>query len=620
MLEKQKPDGGEKEATPAPTLISETMAPTTDEDREKELERRLAMLGGDVEEEAVKEEEEKEDNSNNLMSFDPLPVSVAPAPTPVVESAPEPAAAPTAVKPNKSALLARIMAAQERAKQAQMKQSSAAPVQHTSTTVLPAPEQVALNAEQEKEKMMRALSGIVDDEVGKEIAPEEDLKPPPLPPPPQFTESQTEGPPVMMPPPTMMAPPPTMMAPPLSAPPTTTMPPPPSFDIFEQQQAKEDNIAPPMLPPAFDAIENDILGFPDAQAPSAPPTEESLMDNFDGITPMAPPPTYPGEQVDVDAGVFEFDIDGNPLSPEERRKMMEEQRAIMEQIQKQASENKASEAAVRANAFETRMMANQTGGNTARTSSAAPSSDISAAIDLGSIDPAEVEEQRKILEQIEKENQKARGGSVVGGYQSPAIADNAFTSEEAKQMEEDRKLAERLQNEEEEDRKLAERLQNEENAAASDYPARRRTGASSSAPAAAESESWWDSLKVGMGMSTTPEDSEEKRSAEIQVSRPPGSSSSAHRTSYGDDDYEKAGLLGGGNPREARVAESKPLFSCVVDSVYDAAAVAAAGVTSMTQGDDEEVHGVDTTSFLAVPKIGDDRGPSGSYSAIPNDD
>merc|ERR1712038_801723 len=116
---------------------------------EKELERRLAMLGGDVEEEAVKEEEEKEDNSNNLMSFDPLPVSVAPAPTPVVESAPEPAAAPTAVKPNKSALLARIMAAQERAKQAQMKQSSTAPVQHTSTTVLPAPEQVALNAEQE---------------------------------------------------------------------------------------------------------------------------------------------------------------------------------------------------------------------------------------------------------------------------------------------------------------------------------------------------------------------------------------------------------------------------------------------------------------------------------------
>ena len=97
MFEKQKPDGGEKEATPAPSLISETMAPTTDEDREKELERRLAMLGGDVEEEAVKEEEEKEDNSNNLMSFDP--VSAAPAPTPVVKSA------PAAVKPNKSALL-----------------------------------------------------------------------------------------------------------------------------------------------------------------------------------------------------------------------------------------------------------------------------------------------------------------------------------------------------------------------------------------------------------------------------------------------------------------------------------------------------------------------------------
>merc|ERR1712165_539714 len=206
---------------------------------------------------------------------------------------------------------------------------------------------------------------------------------------------------------------------------------------------------------------------------------------------------------------------------------------------------------------------------------------------------------------------------------SPVVQkDSAMASEQAKQMEEDRKLAELLQN--------------EENAAASSYPAVRRAAASGASTAEAgsswwdskEGSSWWDSLKVSMGVAADPEDTQNKRSAEIQISRPPGSMSPSQRALHGVStggsyDTEREGLIGGNggdNSRAARVAESKPLFSCVVDSVSNAAAVAAAGVTSMTQGDEEEVHGVDTTSFLAVPKIGDDRGPSGNYSAIPNDD
>jgi len=700
MLAKPKPDdGGREETSSPPPLINtiEETTTTTDEDREKELERRLAMLGGVVtgnddeqeeeKEEAVVEQQQQieEDATDNLMSFDPIPIKTpappAPAPAPVVESKPKPAA----VKPNKSALLARIMAAQERAKQAQMKQSSTAPtppVQFQTATKLPAPSELTINPEQEKEKMMKALSGVVDVEIEKETNADDDLKPPPLPPPPQFT-----APPMMAPPISTMSPPP------FTAPPTqAAMPPPPSFDIFEQMQMKEEkNIPPPpMPPPAFDAIESDILGPPEVQAPSAPP-EESLLDNFDGITPMAPPPTYPGEQVEVDdAGMFEFDIDGNPLSPEERRKMMEEQRAIMEQIKKQSIENKASEAAVRANAFETRMMANQTGGFSAPSTLREPSGVTTSveSIDFGNIDPAEVEEQRKILEAIQKKSQKdskkdyqspsmgaAEGANrtvEIGNGKKVALHGQEKTKEAIKDgsailvqcvncdnwmqvtgaaslmfcpicsvvspvIQKDSVLANEEAKQMEEDRKLAELLQNEENAAASNYPGNRRAAASSAAAPEAgsswwdsqEGSSWWDSLKVSMGVSTEPEDSQNKRSAEIQISRPPGSMSSSqralHGASTGDSyDNEREGLIGGGsgsdNPRAARVAESKPLFSCVVDSVSNAAAVAAAGVTSMTQGDEEEVHGVDTTSFLAVPKIGDDRGSSGNYSAIPNDD
>lgn len=714
MLTKPKPDDGGREDTSTPPALINTVEETTmttDEDREKELARRLEMLGGAVtstvnddemmeedlllEEELEQEpEEEKEDSANNLMSFDPLPITAPapapPAPVPVVESKPKPAA----VKPNKSALLARIMAAQERAKQAQMKQSStttAPPTQQQTAAKLPAPSELTINPEKEKEKMMKALSGIVDVEIEKETKIDDDLKPPPLPPPPQFMAPPTMAPPLnMMAPPTTatMPPPPMMMAPPPAA-----MAPPPSFDIFEQQQMKEEKNMPPppMPPPAFCQVENDILGAPHMQAPSAPPPEDSLMDNFDGITPMAPPPTYPGEQEQADdAGMFEFDIDGNPLSPEDRRKMMEEQRAIMEQIQKQATENKASEAAVRANAFETRMMANQTGGMTAPVSTREMTGVATGveSMDLGNIDPAEIEEQRKILEEIEKA-QKDKRGSGAGDYQSPsteaatasnrtveigdgkkvalhgqektkaAIKDGSamlvqcmncdnwmqvtraaslmfcpICSTVSPVMQEFSAMASEAAKQLEEDRKLAELLQNEENAAASDYPGNRSAAASrSAAPEASsswwdsqEGNGWWDSLKVSMGVSANPEDTENKRSAEIQISRPPGSMSASQRALHGVStgesyDNDRQSLIGGGNPPAARVAESKPLFSCVVDSVSNAAAVAAAGVTSYTQGEEEEeVHGIDTTSFLAVPKIGDDRGSSGNYSAIPNDD
>ena len=96
-----------------------------------------------------------------------------------------------------------------------------------------------------------------------------------------------------------------------------------------------------------------------------------------------------------------------------------------------------------------------------------------------------------------------------------------------------------------------------------------------------------------------------------------------HGHGHGNGGSERVGLLGGEDGRPAaRVAESAPLFSCIVDSVSNTAA--AVGSTLMGEhgdgDDDDEVNGVDTTSFLAVPNTGRDRDNKeggGNYFAIP---
>merc|ERR1739844_260395 len=101
-----------------------------------------------------------------------------------------------------------------------------------------------------------------------------------------------------------------------------------------------------------------------------------------------------------------------------------------------------------------------------------------------------------------------------------------------------------------------------------------------------------------------------KQGAEVSVSRPPGSVSSSqgvlHNVTTGDEGTERVGLLDSEDhgPPAARVAESKPLFSCVVDSISNTASAISTGI----MGEEEEVHGVDTTSFLSVPNVGRDRG------------
>jgi hypothetical protein len=153
------------------------------------------------------------------------------------------------------------------------------------------------------------------------------------------------------------------------------------------------------------------------------------------------------------------------------------------------------------------------------------------------------------------------------------------------------------------DQELAERLQREEYAKAGDGPRRVKKKAVE-APQKGEGQSWYDWL---MG---NPEKAEvavpARGSAELPSRQRQGGLTSATTGQEGgiisyssyDEDDERRGLVSGGGPR---VAESKSMFACVADSISMAA-------TEMMGGDDgTNVHGVDSSSLLAMPQVSRQR-------------
>uniref|UniRef100_A0A7S3Q3S0 Uncharacterized protein n=1 Tax=Chaetoceros debilis TaxID=122233 RepID=A0A7S3Q3S0_9STRA len=648
MLSKPKPSDDEI-VEEQPTLEMPAEILDTDE-KQAEIERRLAMLG-------IADEPEKEPEPTPAPDQEPEPVEVkepkAPVvPAPVVEmtapeepkvvveeakpepvkepvpepvkAAPKPVAAASSAKSNKSALLARIMAAQERAKQAQLKQAAQEQ-----------PESVQF----EKEKMLKALNGISDEDTKKKEEPlsMSSFKAPSMPPPPMPTmtmeKSGKPAPPSfemfemqMNQQPMMMAPPPP--APTMMAPPSMAMP-----------------MAPPTqaAPPAFDSISLDIFEAPTASAPpsapSAPPVEAvaqpsaDFLSDFGGIMPVAPPPMQQEENVD---DVCDYDFDGNQLSHVEKARMIEEQRAIMEQIAKEASNEKTSMAAIKADAFANRMAGN---------------GPVAAGVD--GFSASDVEEQRRIMEQIEaaakqkSEEEPSVATSSVDISSRMTCNISAVAGVDgfsASEVEEQRRIMDRIESaakpkspnlviskeeilQMEEDRKLAEALQAEDYGAAGDdgaseYPAnrsRQRTAAAGAAAAGSAEKSWWDSISDTLDsyVNGEPEIDESKRSAEIGENRGTYSPTRLHSVTTGEEGDERVGLMeggGGGDYPAARVAQGKPLFSCVVDSISNTA-------NMMLGEQDEEVHGVDTTSFLTTPNVGRNRNePAGKYYAVPEHD
>ena len=390
-------------------------------------------------------------------------------------------------------------------------------------------------------------------------------------------------------------------------PPAKEEAPPPPFETVEQQ-------ADP--PPSFDVLEDQPPAYEEMKdtAPPAPmaPAYEDLLDHaeqqnsLENIEPMQAPS-------------MEEEIMGmEGLSEEERHALIEEQRQIMAQIEQERQANAQAIANAQADAFDQRSapaVARAASDAPTRTAMHSTSEAPSRTVDLGGGQQvalhgqertrAAIEDGTAILVQcIHCQNWMQVTDTATLMYcpvcsvVSPVERQTAvLTKEEAMQLSADRRMAEQLQQEEYADQEEEE-----------------------------EEESWWDSVTSLFVSKNTgparpqPQQVSPTRRGEIGVSLPPGSIPErsgglvAARTgneeetiTFSNSFEEREGLLlnneNSGMPR-ARVAERQPLFSCVVDSVSTAASSVAGALTSTTLSEDSEgnVHGVDSSSLLAVTR------------------
>jgi hypothetical protein len=456
---------------------------------------------------------------------------------------------------------------------------------------------------------------------------------------------------------------------------------PPSFqkamECMSQQQKVVQKVVEDDAPPAFESIENELSQY--IGIPSAPPIadminteqqycESNIANDIDKITPMSVPATCESSASTVndyevmESDLFDFKIDGMPLSQEERRKMMEEQRSILERIQKEADENIASEAAARAAEFEMRSntaaaaaaggsatsltQSNQnstlenrssnTNTTTTTTFSSPQMVDIGGGkrVSLHGQDrtKAAIMEGTAILVQclgclnwMQVTSSATLMYCPVCNVVSPVVQEDGVRSqEEAQQMDRDRKLAEQLQQ--------------QENSASSgeassmyQFPGMRRgTGSNVDTVQDNDTYSWWDSFTslFSSTESTTP-----TRSAEISVTRPPGSmtpsqrmlhdsineENTSTRTHHHDHDLElnveNRPLLEGEDSdayeHTARVAEDRPFYSCVVQSISNTASALGSMIGTESESNEDDV---EYTPFLSRNDRGEASG--GDYYAI----
>lgn len=496
---------------PKPKMEMPAAAPKkkTAEEAVQELEQRLAMLGGP----SAPATAAPEDDAFGFAAPAAPPTPHAP---PMEEAKPD-------IKGGKNALLARIMAAQNKA---------------------------------------------------KETAP-----PPPI---------DLLGPP---PPISQAPPPPKMAAPPpaydsgllLGPPPTEHQAPPPSFDAIEDNFMLEQPPPPQYAaaPPAASAPSfEDVLGG--SQFVPAPPPQQ--------FVPAPPPQEFAPPPVSAEEEMI-MGMEG--LSDQERRALLEEQRQIMEQIEREKNANASAIASAQADNFDMRSTSNAVNAISNRNSRTETGSKVNlgGGQEVALHGPERTKEAIKdgtaiLVQCVNCENWMQVTGNATLMYcpvcavVSPIDQNTAsMTKEEAMQMEADRKLAESLQSEEYEQ---------------ADRP-RRQARPQAARPPQQQDESWWDTVTNMFSGETSTED--QPSPAERQ-----GAANSARSSGGGS---------GSGRPA-ARVAQSQPLFSCVVDSVNSTVGT----LTGAQLGQDAEgnVHGVDASSLLAVSNVGRDT----EYSRMDN--
>jgi hypothetical protein len=400
------------------------------------------------------------------------------------------------------------------------------------------------------------------------------------------------------------------MLPPPPAP--TVMEIPPSFDAFEGQM---DFPAPPPIgavappppidflpPPSIDSLESPYGMAPSAPffAPSAPSFEDLLESraadhSYSGMQAV-PPPAPPAIDDDVLGA----------LDPAEREALLEEQRQIMEQIEKDKAGNMASGAAARALAFDQRsapavaravgMMDRPVASSSARpaasSSSSSKGSKAQRTVDLGAGEQVPLHGQEKTKQAIK--DGTAALVQCIGCQNWMQVTDNAtlmfcpvcqtvspveknganasVSMEQAQQLDADQKLAEQLQQEE---------YKQAEGAPRARRPQQKKP------EVVEEGQSWYDWL------TGAPAPKVEETKPRSSPQRSPGLVSAQ----TGEERRTYEGGRGGGG---ARVAESKSMFACVGD------AIGTAMTASMTDGEGN-VHGVDSSSLLAMPQVSRQR-------------
>jgi len=680
MMEQAKPAAARQEP-PAPAAEGvtprQTMPPNaTAEERVQDLERRLNDLGGGG--------------------------SISTPPTAEKAAAP---AAPTTGKSNP--LLKRIQAAQERARRAEQeeKEAARAAAEAELQRKKELEEQARLAAEEERirkaQSALRSVAGKALEDKQHEIMRQLEGHPPTGEQQQQIEQpAATPGIPIMK---SMDPPPPSFDS-------MQFPPPPASVTDHEMKGHGMNSRRLSQQPPSFDVVEKQLIAPqtpvehtvniqpPAASEPTAPqltPTAPPMDANhLQGIMPveapplshtqagLPPPPSFevfeqqmqqpstdmsqPMPAVADDDGIFELDLEGNPISPEQRQAMLDEQRKLYESIMKEKAANDSAIAQASADAFDQRSSSaavramdehnrgmDSVGQNIGETSNSAsaeagdqPSRQASRRlVKIGNNQTVALHGQERTKKAI-KEGTAILVQCVncqnwmqvtdtatlmfcpVCQVVSPVIKQSdVLTKEEAIQLTMDRKLAEKLQQEAYAEREAATNEEQEEKG----YLERLGNGVADA------TDSMWKSISGLVSYGVTSEQSpraagQSTERGELAVTRPPGAAPSStypglqariNDSQPAPRSEETRGLLSpvvvDGNEANlpaGRVAESKPLFSCFMDSVNSAAGA----VWSSEADGDGNVHGVDSSSLL-MTNAGRGVGEgAGDYTALPDEE
>ena len=397
--------------------------------------------------------------------------------------------------------------------------------------------------------------------------------------------------------------------------PPPTMPtavPPPAFNdaFFSQPQVVHQQPPPPVFdssflpPPSYDH-NNTASSTQFASMHASAPSFEDLMMEPAHPTALLPPPVPPPSMSTTTGGLDDEAIQAilaiEGLSQADKDELINEQLKIMKSIE--GSKKSAQVSA--ADAFEQRSFSaavQSVGGGSKRNTTSSSSSVLGMERTQQAIaDGTAVVVQCTACGEWMQVTGAAQFMMCSSCNTMTQVQEAGITSEEAQQMIADAKLAEQLQKEEyeEADRAAA--------SSARSSPSRPKASSSSTTNAAktATSGTWMEWLGFG-----TP------------APAPATRASNDLQLSYSRDSADDAanGLLGESSSSQrrqaARVVAQQPLFACVTDSISSAANYAINSAQGLHEDEEGNVHGVDSTSLLAVTQVG--RGSSNqNYEQMP---